>query len=278
MIGTLFARDDPLAEIAKHSNSNEKKNPMSSGFKQRLRSGEALIGPMITLASSEVIEVMTLAGFDWLFIDGEHGPLEPGDLRALLTAAGETPCLVRVPAIDQVPIKKALDLGAAGVIVPQVNSAEDAAKVVSWCRYPPVGSRGVGLGRAHGYGKTFQEYVERANDDVLVVVQAEHKDAVDSIEGLVRVPGVDCVFLGPYDLSASYGKTGQLDDPEIVAAIARVESVCKSNNMPLGFFGLNAEAVQPYIERGFSLICAGLDTVMLGSAAGRILKPLRSAV
>lgn len=253
-----------------------KDQQMHPNLKRRLRAGETLVGSMITIASSEIAEIMAMAGFDWLFIDGEHGPLEPADVRTLLIAAKGTPCLVRVPAIDEVPIKKALDLGAAGVIVPQVNSAQQAARVVDMCRYPPVGSRGTGLARAHGYGNTFQQYIETANDNLLVVVQAEHKAAVDAIEDIVVVDGIDCVFLGPYDLSASYGKTGQLDDPEITDAIAKVETVCKANNMPLGFFGLNPAAVEPYIERGFNLVCVGVDTVLLSSGAGRILKTLRN--
>jgi 2-keto-3-deoxy-L-rhamnonate aldolase RhmA len=249
---------------------------MKQHLRVRMENGESAIGTMVTLPSTDVVEIMTLAGFEWLFIDGEHGALESGDIRALLTAAGDgIDCLVRVPVASEIPIKKALDLGASGIIAPQVNSAKAAAQVVSWARYPPEGTRGVGLARAHGYGMAFQEYLTTANDRLLVVVQVEHRDAVDDINAISTVDGVDCIMLGPYDLSASYGKTGQINDPEIVAAIDRVEAVCIKNNMPLGYFGLTADAVQSYIDRGFQLICVGVDTVMLGSSAQRIRRSVR---
>ena len=177
--------------------------------------------------------------------------------------------------LDEVPIKKALDLGAAGIITPQVNTPEQAASVVDFCRYPPLGSRGTGLARAHGYGLQFAEYVAHANHRILVVVQAEHRDAVENIEAIVQVSGVDCVFVGPYDLSASLGRPGEVQHPEVIAAIERIESVCKAAKMPLGIFGLTAESVKPYIERGFSLITVGIDSVLLATAAKKLIAGLR---
>lgn len=244
-------------------------------FRTRLQNGETLIGTMITIGAPEVAEIMSLVGFDWLFLDGEHGPLETADIKTILNASGDrVDCLVRIPAIDEVPIKKALDLGATGIIAPQVNSAEQAAKVVHLCRYPPEGSRGTGLARAHRYGLGFEEYVATANQNVLVVIQAEHREAVENIEEIVSVDGIDCIFIGPYDLSASYGKSGQIQDPEIVAAIERVEEVCKSQKKPLGIFGLTSESVRPYLDRGFSLITVGIDTVFLSGAAKKVLRGL----
>jgi 2-keto-3-deoxy-L-rhamnonate aldolase RhmA len=134
----------------------------------------------------------------------------------------KTACIVRVPEAAEMPIKRALDLGAHGIIVPQVNTAEQADDVVRWSRYAPEGARGVGLARAQGYGAKFREYLSRANDEIAVIVQAEHSHAVDNIEAIARVPGVDAVLLGPYDLSASLGLMGQIDHPTVVAAIRRV--------------------------------------------------------
>jgi 2-keto-3-deoxy-L-rhamnonate aldolase RhmA len=250
---------------------------MTPSFRQRLKSGERLIGTMITLASAETAEVLAGVGFDWFFLDNEHSPLEALDLQGIIRAAGATPCVVRVSQSAEVPIKKALDIGAAGIIAPQVNSAEQAAQVVSWSKYAPPGTRGVGIGRAHGYGMTFQDYVSRANDEVAVIVQAEHIDAVNNIEAIVHVPGVDAVLIGPYDLSASLGHLGEVTQPEVVAAIDRFTAACRAVNLPLGIFGLSAEAVKPYIERGYTLIVAGADTVLLGNAARQLLAQVKAS-
>lgn len=247
-------------------------------FRSRLARGDTLLGTMVTLPDAAVAEILADVGFDWLFIDGEHGPLQTHEILAMLRAVDHrTPCLVRVPAADEVPIKTVLDLGAEGIIVPQVNTAEQAASVVQWARYAPQGSRGVGLARAHGYGRRFREYVESANERTVVVVQAEHIQAVDNIEAIVQVPGIDAVLLGPYDLSASLGKMGQIDDPTVVAAIDRVTTACQAARIPLGYFGVTASAVQPFIDRGYTLITAGVDTLLLGHAAGQMLKQLRNS-
>jgi 2-dehydro-3-deoxyglucarate aldolase len=188
----------------------------------------------------------------------------------------KTACIVRVPEAAEVPIKKILDLGAHGIIVPQVNTPEQAANVVRWARYPPEGARGGGLARAHGYGVSFREYVAAANREIAVIVQAEHARAVENIEAIVRVPGVDAVLLGPYDLSASLGRMGEIDHPDVVAAIARVTDVCTDAGMPLGYFGVTAAAVRPYAARGYTLLVAGVDTLYLANGAKALLGELRA--
>jgi 2-keto-3-deoxy-L-rhamnonate aldolase RhmA len=249
---------------------------MAHDFRSRLRRGDTLLGTMVTLPTAATAELLAGLGFDWLFVDAEHGALETRELLEILQAVSRTvPCLVRVPAAAEVPIKKALDLGAAGIIAPQVNSAEQAADVVRFARYAPEGARGVGLARAHGYGMQFKEYVASANDEIAVVVQAEHAQAVENIEAIVRVPGVDAVLLGPYDLAASLGKMGAVADPLVLEAIGHVTTTCRNAGMPLGYFGVNAAAVRPYIERGYTLIVAGVDTLLLGGAAKALLADLR---
>jgi 2-dehydro-3-deoxyglucarate aldolase len=248
---------------------------MSHSFRERLKARELLVGTMVTLGSPEVAEIMADADFDWLFLDAEHSALGTLDLQRLLQGAGSTPGVVRVASSAEVPIKKALDIGAAGIIAPLVNSAEQAAQVVRWAKYAPLGTRGVGIGRAHGYGAKFQEYVQQANEHVAVIVQTEHIDAVNNIEAIVQVAGVDAVFVGPYDLSASLGHLGEVRHPEVVAAIEHVTQVCQSAQLPLGIFGLSAEAVKPYIERGYTLITVGVDTVLMGNAARQLLEQVR---
>lgn len=250
---------------------------MSVSFRARLKRGDALLGTMVTLPTASTAEILADAGFDWLFVDAEHGPLETRDLLGILQAVGHrVPCLVRVPSLDEAAIKKALDLGANGIIVPQVNTAQQAADAVRFARYAPAGSRGVGLARAHGYGFRFSEYVASANDEVCVVVQAEHELAVRNIESIVAVPGIDAVLLGPYDLSASFGKMGHIHDPEVVAAIDHVTRICQSAGIPLGYFGVTADAVKPWIARGYSLIVAGVDVLYIGNGARRLLSDLQN--
>lgn len=249
---------------------------MFAEFRRRLKERELLLGTMVTLGDPAIVEIMAELGFDWLFIDGEHGPLETVDLLALLRAAGEKiPCVVRVPGVQEIPIKKALDLGAAGVIVPMVNTVQQAEDVVQFARYSPMGSRGVGLARAHGYGLKFQDYVENANERVAVIVQTEHIRSVENIEEIVKVPGIDGIQLGPYDLAASMGKMGQVSDPEVVEAIDHVIKTCEAAKMPIGWFEVTAKATKPYIDRGCTLITASVDTLLLASAAKEALRTLR---
>jgi 2-keto-3-deoxy-L-rhamnonate aldolase RhmA len=249
---------------------------MNAAFRKKLRSGERLLGTIVSLDSPEVVEIIRIIGFDWVFIDGEHNPLEALSTQRLVQAAGpEMACLVRPPRGDEVFIKKALDIGAAGIIVPMVNTAEDAERVVRFSKYPPLGARGVGLARAHGYGLRFQEYVEGANEGVSVVIQAEHIQAVENMEEIVQVKGIDAVLIGPYDLSASMGRLGEVSHPEVVEAINRVAEVCQRGDIALGIFGANAEALRPYMERGFTLIAAGADTMLLGDAARGLLERLK---
>ncbi len=246
-----------------------------TGFKSRLAAGELLLGSMVTLPSPAVAEILVELGYQWLFVDGEHGPLETAEVLAILQAVGnQVPCVVRVPAAAEVPIKKMLDLGAAGIIAPQVNTAQQAADVVAWSLYAPEGRRGVGLARAHGYGLNFQEYVESANQEITVIVQAEHAEAVENIEQIVQVEGVDAVLLGPYDLAASLGKMGQVDDPEVTDAIDCITAACQEAGLPLGIFGVSADAIRPYLEKGYNLVVAGTDTIFLASAGGQMLGDL----
>jgi 2-keto-3-deoxy-L-rhamnonate aldolase RhmA len=231
---------------------------------------------MVTLPTAAIAEILADVGFDWLFIDGEHGPLETGEILSILQAVGDrVACIVRVPGAEEAPIKKILDQGAEGIIVPQVSTVEQAASVVRYARYAPAGSRGVGLGRAHGYGTRFQEYLDTANERVAVIVQAEHARAVENIESLVRVDGIDAILLGPYDLAASLGKMGRIDDPAVTGAIEHVTKTCQAAGIPLGYFGLSAAALRPYMNRGYTLITAGVDTLFLAGAARRLLEELR---
>ena len=247
---------------------------INAAFAARLRAGETLLGAIVALPCAEVAELFSRAGFDWLLIDGEHAPLDALVAQGLLQAA-RCPCLVRVQAGEEAVIKKALDIGAAGVVVPQVNSAEDAERIVGYCKYPPRGSRGVGIVRAQGYGLDFQEYVAGANDNVIVMLQIEHIDAVANIESIVRVPGVDALMIGPYDLSGTMGKLGRVNDPEVEQAMETVRQACVAVGMKLGIFAASAEAMKPYIRKGYTLPIAGMDLMLLSAAARGMVQALK---
>ena len=231
---------------------------------------------MVTLPYPAIAEILADAGFDWLFLDGEHGPLETQHIQAVLQAVDDRiPCIVRVPAADAVVIKRVLDLGTTGIIVPQVNTADTARKVVSAARYAPEGDRGVGLARAHGYGMKFQDYMNVANERTAVIVQAEHVEAVNNIDAIAAVAGIDAVLIGPYDLSASLGRMGAVDDPVVTSAIDRVTEACQKAGVALGYFGVSPDAVQPYVQRGYNLLVVATDTILLGTAAARTMQGLR---
>jgi 2-keto-3-deoxy-L-rhamnonate aldolase RhmA len=249
---------------------------MPTNLRKRLKTGDLVLGTILSLNSPDVAEILSGIGFDWIFIDAEHSTLDPGNLKTLFQAVGEsTPCVVRIPLLDEIVVKKTLDAGAAGLLVPQVRNAGQVEQLVAWGRYYPEGARGLGFGRAQGYGLKVGEYLETANENILLSVQAERAEAVKNIESIVQVDGLDAVLVGPYDLSASMGLPGQIDHPDVQAAIQHVADVCKKANMPIGIFGMNADAVRPYIEQGFRFIVAGVDTVMLGNAASELLKQLR---
>ena len=249
---------------------------MKSNFRKRLINGDVLVGTLITIPSAEVAEIMSAVGFDWLFIDTEHSPFNARGAQTILQAAGQNcPCVVRVPANDEAWIKKALDIGANGIIAPQVNSAADAEAIVRMCKYPPDGTRGVGIGRAHTYGLEFAQYMERANDEVAVILQAETARALKNISEIVKVPEIDAIFIGPYDLSASLGKMGQLADPEVTQAIQTIAEACKKAGVRLGIFGATAEAVEPYIRQDFTLLAIGTDGLLMAQSAREILKALK---
>jgi 2-dehydro-3-deoxyglucarate aldolase len=227
------------------------------------------------LNSPPLVELLAEIGFDWLFIDAEHSPLDTAQMQALMQAAGATPCVVRLSASDDMHVKRALDIGAAGIIAPQVNSVEHAQRIVRAAKYAPLGQRGLGIARAHRYGLRVREYMQSANDDTAVIVQAEHKDAIAHIRDIVRVDGVDGVLIGPYDLSASLGRPGAVDHPDVRDAIARVRDACGEAQIPIGIFGVTADAVKPYIEQGFTMIVAGVDTVLLAHASSALLTAVR---
>jgi 2-dehydro-3-deoxyglucarate aldolase len=252
---------------------------MTEPFKARLRRGDLLFGTLLTFGATEVADLLAGLGYDWLFVDAEHGALDPRDvLEILQVVGGRTPCLVRIPALDEAWVKRALDAGADGIIVPQVSTAEQAERAVRLAHYPPRGTRGLGTARANRYGLGLAGQLERAREQVVVVVQAETADAVRNIESIARVPDLDAVFVGPFDLSASLGQPGEVQHPEVLAAIDRVAGVCREAGIRTGIFALGAAGLAGKPAQGFTLLAAGIDSALLGSAASGLLADLRQRV
>jgi 2-keto-3-deoxy-L-rhamnonate aldolase RhmA len=249
---------------------------MERSFREKLKAGDLLVGTLVTLAAPEAAEIFSRAGFDWLFIDMEHSPLNPREAVHLIQAAGErAACILRVPLNDEIWLKKALDTGCDGVLIPQVNSKADALRAVRFCKYPPQGTRSVGITRAQGYGADGGEYLRRANNEVAVIVQIEHKDAVAHLSEILEVEGIDAALIGPYDLSSSMGLVGQLDVPEVKAAIEHVRLTCKQAGMPLGIFSATTAGARRHLEEGYRLIAVSSDILMLVNSSREILKDLQ---
>lgn len=237
--------------------------------KAMAKDGSTSFGIFQGIASNAVSEILANRGFDWILVDMEHGMMgieTAGDLFAAIARGGPTP-LVRVPSNDQATIKRALDAGAMGVMVPMVNSKEDAVRAVSSCKYAPAGSRGIGPGRASLFGIRMGEYLAAADAQVMVIPQAEHRDAVEHIDDILSVPGIDVIFIGPYDLSCSMGLPGQVNHPDVEKAIDTVLSAAKRTGVAPGIFCMDAESARMRAAQGFRFIALGLDSVLLDRAA-----------
>ena len=221
------------------------------------------------IGNSVVAEIIAQAEFDWVAVDMEHGTMDWSQALINMQAIEVNSCipLCRLPINEPVAFKHALDSGAMGVIVPMVNTEEEARNAVRWSKYPPVGSRGVGVCRAHRYGANFYEYVETANDKAAVILQIEHIDAVNNIEAICKVPGVDVVFIGPYDLSGSMGVIGQTRHKDVEQAIDHVVSVAQSNGIVPGIHVVEPKPgeIQEKINAGFRFIAVGSDVTVLSN-------------
>jgi 2-keto-3-deoxy-L-rhamnonate aldolase RhmA len=245
-------------------------------FKERLKHKETLIGPLVTIPSPDVAEMLALVGFDYLWIEVEHAPTNFAQAQTMIQAVGgRCPCLIRVPENQEVWLKKALDLGCNGIVIPQVKTAEEARAAIEACLYPPAGRRSVGVGRAHGYGMSFQDYVGRVNAELAIILQVEHIEGIQNIESIAAVPGIDAILVGPFDLSGSMNLLGQITHPEVQAAIETVNRHCQAVGLPVGIFAVNAGAAKQAISQGFNLIALGMDAFYLWQGAKAALQEAR---
>ncbi len=249
---------------------------MNADFKKKLAGRKRLVGTLLTLPSPEIAEICANIGFDWLFLDMEHGLLDIAAVQRILQAVGERcACIVRIPANEEMWVKKALDTGADGLIFPHLNTAEEAARVAGWSRYPPEGGRSIGIARAQAYGAKLKETLASANKELVLIAQAEHIQAVGNIEKILKVPGIDAVFVGPFDLSGSMGKPGRIMDDDVQAAMAKVRKACLKRGVPVGIFAKDVEFAKKSFAEGYSLLCVGTDTTLLSNSASQVARSLR---
>jgi len=240
------------------------------------------LGSWITLNHPSIAEIMADAGFDWLCVDMEHSVTDYAEAQQLILAIQSKgiKAFVRVGENNTRIIKRVLDAGADGIIVPSVNSAKEAKKAVDALKYPPIGKRGVGLSRAQKYGFGLENYRDVVSKDIKLIVQIEHIDAIRELDLIIKTDGVDGTFIGPYDLSGSLGKPGQWDDPEVKKALLVYEGTVKKYDKWVGFHVIQPDfnLVNEKIEKGYNFIAFSLDVLFLGTLARNQVSELRKSV
>ena len=239
-------------------------------FKQALAEGQRQIGCWCSFGEAITTELMGTAGFDWLVIDGEHAPNDIRSIRDQLVtlATSSAEAVVRVPIGETWIIKQVLDAGAQTVLVPMVETADQAAELVRACRYPPEGTRGVGAAgaRATRFGGT-PEYIQTADAQICLLLQVENRIGIENLDAILAVEGVDGIFIGPADLSTDMGHQGNSAHPEVRAVIADAITRIKAAGKAPGILGVTEEATQTYADMGAQFLAVGIDVVLLAQSA-----------
>ncbi len=251
-------------------------------LKKKLQNNELTLGSWLTIPHQSVVEIMATAGFEWLTLDLEHAAIDISqamNMIALIQGKGMK-ALVRVSKNEEVIIKRMLDAGADGVIIPTVKNAEEARQAVEFVKYPPIGKRGVGLNRAQNYGVGFEEYKEWLNDECVIIVQIEHIDSVHNLESILNVEGIDGIIVGPYDLSASMGMPGNYEHPDVLEALKKVEEITLRMKKPLGFHVIHSDHKKTLDKYnvGYKFLAFSIDFFFLGDKAREEMALLKEAL
>ena len=239
--------------------------------KQELQAGKVTLGSWVTIGNETVAEIIASAGFEWVVIDMEHSTMSVGDVGRLIRAVdarGSAP-LVRVPGYHPDLVKRVLDAGAKGVIFPDIQSASQAQAVVRSMKYPPDGIRGVGLGRAQNFGRSFQEYFHEHSQQLFTIIQIESAAALDQIASIFEVDEVAAFIVGPYDLSCSLGVPGKFEHPIFIEALNKILEAGARAGVPAGIHIVdpNINELQLRINEGYTFIAYGVDIRMLAQLA-----------
>ena len=250
------------------------KVPAESSLKKALREGRVVVGATITVPNVDTALAAASAGFDFLWIEMEHSPLSLQSLRDIVLATRGTPAVVitRVPVNEPWLAKRVLDMGSLGVIFPFTSTRELAQQAVASCKYPPLGIRGFGAGlAASGYGMASADYVKFADENVLVVVIIEQKQAVDDIEAIASVPGIDVLFIGANDLSYSLGVRGRTTEPIVEQAVEKVLAAANKRGIPVGYPAGSPAEINKRIAQGIRFFQAGNELGLMRSGARELL-------
>lgn len=242
--------------------------PFPNSFKRDLLAGKRLIGCWSSLANAITTEVLGVAGFDWILLDGEHSPNDVGTFIPQLMALKDSPSapVVRPTSNNEVELKRLLDAGFYNFLIPFVESEEEALRAVRGTRYPPQGVRGVSVSqRSNRYG-TVPEYFKSINDHICVVLQIESRKGVEATKAIASIDGVDCIFVGPSDLAANFGYLGNAGHPEVQAAIAQVFADAKACGKPTGILAPVEADARRYLEMGATFVAVGSDLGVFRSA------------
>ena len=252
----------------------------TDSLKSKLQNRRLTIGSWITLGHSSIAEIMAKAGFDWLTVDMEHSAITLHEAQQLIQVIELSGCvpLVRVGANDANLIKRVMDAGAHGVIVPMINTKEDAEKAVGAVKYPPRGFRGVGLARAQSYGADFEGYRKWNETESVVIVQIEHVKAVANLEAILSVEGLDAFIVGPYDISASLGVPGQFDHPKMTSVLSEILDTARRLEAVAGYHVVPPDAGQVVerVKQGYRFLAYSIDFLFLGDSCRGGLKDIRA--
>lgn len=250
---------------------------MSKNIRDLLQSGRTTIGSWMQLPSASVAEIMGRAGFDWVAVDLEHGSFAIESLPDICRALelGGTVPFARVAQNACKDIKQAIEAGARGIIIPMIENRQEMEQAVAWAKYPPAGKRGVGYSRANLFGKRFKDYFSSFNEDLVIVAQIESIGAVNALDEILAVPGVDAMIIGPYDLSASMGLTGQFEHPDFIAALTLARQKAKGKRVPMGLHIVQPDPalLRSKLAEGYQFVAYGIDAVFLYSTAINPLNP-----
>jgi len=256
---------------------------MLNKLKAAIEKNKYALGTFLGVANPSVVEIMGYTGLDFVVIDTEHGPYDTMPMSDLIQAAesrGLSP-LVRIADLTHKEMQRALDNGAEGIIIPCLKDVYDFRKVVDLGKFAPLGNRGFIKGRGSGFGNepwasgAQTEYMQNSNDKVLLLPQCETKEALENIEEIVRIEGIDGIFIGPFDLSICMGIPGQFDAPEFKDAVDRILLACKqAGKLCMTFTGTPAES-RMYIEKGFDAVAYSIDTIVIGQAYKSIVEEIR---
>lgn len=248
-------------------------------LKEKIRNGKLTIGSWLTIPHISIIEIMATAGFEWLTIDIEHSAIDIESIQSMINAiqGKGIKAFVRVYDNDEVIIKRVLDSGADGIIVPMIKSKAEAQKIVDHVYYPPKGKRGVGLSRAQNFGIGFEEYKEKLNKEIIIIAQIEHIDAIINLDDILSVNEIDGTIIGPYDLSASMGKPGHFNEKDVMQAVEKYDQICDKLNKPKGshVISSNHAETKEKINSGYTFLAFSLDFFFLGDKAREEMKKLK---